>query len=373
MTSRTYWLNLFTIETWNEFLAAGSGVTGFSESRWSTVRNIKPGDYMLCYLTKVSRFVGVLEAVSEPFSDEERIWSKALYPSRVRVKPMVTLTPETAIPITDLRENLSIFQGISNPNAWSGHVRGSPTKWSAIDGKAVMTALVTAQETPVVRPLPTRHSRTARRSSSRGEENSAGIVIDDSVGESSSVTSTDTQHDEIQWMLLKLGSEMGLDVWVARNDRKRSFDGRTFADVPRIKKSLPLQFDAETMQIIEHIDVLWLRNNSIAAAFEIESTTAIYSGLLRLSDLLAMHPNLSIPLYIVAPDDRHDKVLREVARPTFTHRESPLYKVCRLIVFSTLRSQFSRLRDLGPYLKPEVLDRLSIDCTPDNVSIDGGE
>ena len=41
----------------------------------------------------------------------------------------------------------------------------------------------------------------------------------------------------------------------------------------------------------------WLKGNAVVAAFEIESTTSIYSGLLRMSDLIAMQPNLNIPLY----------------------------------------------------------------------------
>ena len=50
---------------------------------------------------------------------------------------------------------------------------------------------------------------------------------------------------------------------------------------------------------------------------EIEHTTSIYSGLLRMSDLVAMQPNLQIPLFIVAPDVRRNKVIEEVNRPTF--------------------------------------------------------
>lgn len=54
--------------------------------------------------------------------------------------------------------------------------------------------------------------------------------------------------------------------------------------------------------------MLWLRKNSIAAAFEVECTTAVYSGLLRMSDLLALQPDLDIKLYLVAPDERRGKV-----------------------------------------------------------------
>ena len=112
-----------------------------------------------------------------------------------------------------------------------------------------------------------------------------------------------TLHTEIQWLLLKLGGDMGLDVWVARNDRSRSFNGQTFGTLQGLKQKLPLQFDEATTRTIELIDVLWLKGNAIQAAFEIESTTSIFSGLLRMADLITMQPNLNIPLYIVAPSN----------------------------------------------------------------------
>jgi hypothetical protein len=43
-----------------------------------------------------------------------------------------------------------------------------------------------------------------------------------------------TTHEEIQLLLLKLGSELGLDVWVARNDRNRGFNGEIFQDTPSL-------------------------------------------------------------------------------------------------------------------------------------------
>lgn len=84
--ARTYWLDLFTVETWKEFLDHGSDMSGFSERRWPSVQKMKPGDYLLCYLTRVSRWVGLLEVVGEPFIDEEPIWSSQVYPSRVPVQ-----------------------------------------------------------------------------------------------------------------------------------------------------------------------------------------------------------------------------------------------------------------------------------------------
>jgi hypothetical protein len=95
---------------------------------------------------------------------------------------------------------------------------------------------------------------------------------------------------------------------------------------------------------IELVNVLWLKGNAVVAAFEIESTTSIYSGLLRMSDLIAMQPNLNIPLYLVAPDERRQKVFAEVNRPTLSRLSPPLVDLCRFIAFSALRDQLGQVR-----------------------------
>jgi len=94
----------------------------------------------------------------------------------------------------------------------------------------------------------------------------------------------------------------------------------------------------------------------------IESTTSIYSGLLRMSDLIAMQPNLNIPLYLIAPDERREKVLIEVNRPTFSRLSPPLAEVCRYIAFSALPERLSQVAPFVRYLKPDFLDDLSESC-----------
>jgi hypothetical protein len=84
--AQTYWLDLFTVETWQEFLDHGGDVTGFREKRWKTVQKIKHGDYLLCYLTGASRWVGLLEVTSEPVYDEAPIWKSDVFPSRVGIR-----------------------------------------------------------------------------------------------------------------------------------------------------------------------------------------------------------------------------------------------------------------------------------------------
>lgn len=369
---RTYWLNLFSPLTWEQFLTAGATVTGFRANRWSQVQRITVGDYMLCYLTQVSRFIGILEVTSEPYQDPSRsIWDDD-FPCRVKVQMVAQLPIDASIPITTLSDRLSFFQNLRSPNAWSGQVRGSPTRWRVSDGKEVVAAILEAQTHPVIRPIDKRKMKPRLSSISTP---TGLITIPENESQLSRAlpdyrpvppqNSETTTHTEIQWMLLKLGSDLGLDIWAARNDRNRSANGQSFAELPRMRMELPHQFDEATSRTIELIDVLWLRGNAIVAAFEIESTTVIYSGLLRMSDLLAMQPNLNIPLYVAAPDERREKVKIEVNRPTFSRLSPPLREACRFISFSTLRERLPEIAPFVQYLKPDVLEELSESCVID--------
>ena len=57
----------------------------------------------------------------------------------------------------------------------------------------------------------------------------------------------------------------------------------------------------------------------IDAAFEIENSTSIYSGLLRFADLTMVAPNTVYPMFIVAPGERRNRVREQLARPSFRY------------------------------------------------------
>jgi hypothetical protein len=154
---------------------------------------------------------------------------------------------------------------------------------------------------------------------------------------------------------------MSYQVWVARNDRGRLFYNNFDSNAVNLIDELPTQFDTVTNKVIEMIDVLWLKGNSIIAAFEIECTTSIYSGLLRMSDLLALQPNININLYIVASEERRRKVRDEILRATFRIRENPLSDMCGFISIEELLEKVDGLRELGlvSSIKPEFLDEIA--------------
>lgn len=130
----------------------------------------------------------------------------------------------------------------------------------------------------------------------------------------------DRTHTEVQGWLRDLGLALGFAVWVAANDRGRLHGTGRLGDGCLETLPGPLE-ESPGSEAIRLIDVLWLERASgaVAAAFEVEHTTSIYSGIVRLLDL-ALGPGCSSAkgLFLVAPDDREETVRSQLRRPAFS-------------------------------------------------------
>jgi type II restriction enzyme len=130
----------------------------------------------------------------------------------------------------------------------------------------------------------------------------------------------------MQGILAEIGQKLGHRVWIARNDHSKDyrfgdyrFGDDTFEDSRFGKlKELTMEgfpiggLEKQVEKISKLIDVIWLDKNDqfkVVALFEIECTTAIHSGLLRMGDFVAnvklnpvtfIDPNF--PIYVVIPE-----------------------------------------------------------------------
>jgi hypothetical protein len=145
-----------------------------------------------------------------------------------------------------------------------------------------------------------------------------------------------SKHNQIQLLLAKIGRKFNYKVWIASNDKNRIYAGErlgdySIPDLPYLNGVSP-----KSQRMIELIDVLWLKStgSKIIAAFEVESTTSIYSGLLRMSDLKLALDNLTFPVYIAVPQNRTQLVQEQLSRNTFQHLE--LHEICRYFSFEDL-------------------------------------
>lgn len=144
---------------------------------------------------------------------------------------------------------------------------------------------------------------------------------------------------QIQGLLSKIGEEMGFDIWLPNPDRARVAKVWQPRNPRTLLTSLPLSYDRTTLSTISLIDVIWIKNKrSIARAFEVEHTTSIYSGILRMADLVALQPDISIKLHIVAPLDRQEKFATEIRRPVFSYMTNgSLSDMCTFISYDDVK------------------------------------
>ena len=139
-----------------------------------------------------------------------------------------------------------------------------------------------------------------------------------------------SEHVKIQWKLILLGLKTGSRVWVPRNDQQKIQTEYKFNE---FEPSFSAGIDMPA-KYVENIDVVWKEEFRIDAAFEIEHTTAIYSGLLRFADLKIIAPNINYPLFIVAPVAKKNRVFEQMRRPVF--KRLGLDKEVRYISYETI-------------------------------------
>lgn len=159
----------------------------------------------------------------------------------------------------------------------------------------------------------------------------------------------DRTHTDIQGRLRDLGHALGFDVWVAANDRSRPFGNGRLADgcIAQLPSSVQGGGDAVAL-----IDVIWfVGGGAPAAAFEVEHTTSIYSGIVRLLDL-AQGAAISdkLPLFLVAPDKREDEVKEQLLRPAFRITTQNLK--LRYLPYGELEKNREAMSRFGQGLKP---------------------
>jgi hypothetical protein len=93
-------------------------------------------------------------------------------------------------------------------------------------------------------------------------------------------------------------------------------------------------------------------NPKIVCAFEVEKSTSIYSGILRLSDMAFSLPDHQSSLYIVTPDAREKEVKIQLSRPSIRNLETPI----KYILMSELRTHCDALCKLGDSYR--IMDKI---------------
>lgn len=361
-----YFVDLFSPETYEAFTKSEQNISGFRVRQENAASRIKVGDKLICYMTKLSRWVGVLEITSEYFQDDKPIF----YPNddpfiiRFKVKPLAWLPKEKGFPIRDSRiwNNISFTQGYDvNSSFWTGKLRNSLNPLDEKDGKFLENIILSQVENGEIFDIDEQeYEKLVTHKVKRVDKIVTVSVPQDNPVEGNSgmpIAQTDVRESiKMQALLAKIGAEMGMKIWIPRNDKVAVLgEWKSDAKSESVIEILPLNYDETTLKTIEQIDILWLKGRSIVRAFEVEHTTSIYSGILRMADLLALQPNMDIKLHIVAPEERREKVFQELRRPVFSLLErGPLSESCTYLGYESI-VEISKEKHL-PHLSDSVLD-----------------
>ena len=182
-----------------------------------------------------------------------------------------------------------------------------------------------------------------------------GAKLPDSPKDEGETLETIRQHTEVQWILKQLGFLLGCKVFIAKNDGTQQYKGEP------LNQGCIEKLPNQGMKDSQHrraslIDVVWVEKDVIKFAFEVECTTSIYSGILRMSDLVYTMPYNTIKGIIITPDSRKEKVVEQLERPTFSSER--VKDLMRYYTIEELRGLYDSLTKIvvtPGTVKPDIL------------------
>ena len=260
-----YFLDLCTPETWSNFRQlTGSSVTGFRDKerqRRIAEEQVSKGDIFLCYLTRLSRWCGVIQVQSEVYFDDTPIHDDPdPFTIRFKVEPVVVLEPEFAIPIyeDEIWNELSITKRYERGHrGWTGFFRNSLNRIDDSDGNHLVELLQRQQEKPKNYPLTEKDKRrlTGKRKVRTLDREVEIEIPDDDEDEillelNTQVPTEPDSRESIQMQskVAQIGAEMGFRVWVPRNDKARVLNHVPSSMHENFLESLPLNYDDTTLR-----------------------------------------------------------------------------------------------------------------------------
>lgn len=148
------------------------------------------------------------------------------------------------------------------------------------------------------------------------------LVVPDTVIEPGMDIEVARRHAQIQIALVEIGRQLGFRTWVAHNDRGIMYKGQRLGEmrgvIVRLEEVNLLEGFDEARRAAQLIDCIWFKNARLMpAVIEIEHSTGVRSGLVRMKNFQDTAPPVPARWVIAAPDEDRDKVLRECSLPQF--------------------------------------------------------
>lgn len=223
-----YWTDLFTPETYEAFTRSDRSVSGFRETQRGMAERVRVGDKFICYMVRMSRWIGVLEVLDGPFVDDTPIFLPEVDPFiiRFKVSPTAWLPINQTLPIQDeaVFSRLTFTRSIQDGGYWLGPLRRSLHKLDDEDGQFLTDLLVRQSKEQKTFEVDHDHYERALKHRIQRPDGSVTVTVPDDLSEPNedvTQTPTDRESIRIQADLCRIGAAMGMKVWLPNADRSR--------------------------------------------------------------------------------------------------------------------------------------------------------
>ena len=223
-----YFIDLFSPETYEAFARSPRDISGFRLRHKKMAERIKHGDVFVCYLTRLSRWFGLLDVIEGPFLDDKPIFvpENDPFPVRFRVRTALWLPIDKAIPIHDqtIWTGLSFTRELEKGSlAWTGKVRGSLVRLDDQDGKFLAEKLTAQAASGETYPINEQDARKLATHTVTRSDKVVTVVVpedSDSMVEAEVAPEAETRESiRIQALIATIGAQMGMSIWLPRADR----------------------------------------------------------------------------------------------------------------------------------------------------------
>lgn len=333
-----HYVVLFSPESYQNFAAAPHTLI-VPARRAAILQSVQVGDTLLAYLPALTRWIGTL-TVTAPAQPLDA------FKMKVAVQAEVWLPLERGVPISHPRvwSSLNFTRGRDKDMASAiPTLRTTFTLLDAADGSFLASLMAAHAENEVIFPYDeAAYTKRIGQPWSRADGRDLRALVTDlhdmDIEElfSANIEARDTVR--AQATLAHVGAKLGFTIWIPHLDRPAIFREWRPRQRPMLDSFEEFALAPLMRETLERFDMLWLHEQRIVRAFEVEHSYSVYLGILRIADFFALQPDAATRVHLVAPDSNRDKIFKEVMRPIWTAwQPAPLRDLFSFLSYAGVR------------------------------------
>ena len=151
------------------------------------------------------------------------------------------------------------------------------------------------------------------------------------------------EHVDAEALLLNIGNLLGYETYTPDKQKRSKRLNKVLKEIALLKE-IPAFTYEDVLEIVKNIDVIWFKDEYPECCFEVEHTTNVRDGLLRLYQISALK---GIKFFVVAPASVFPRFQKEILRKPFKEiKERYIFKTYEdLVKFFIEAIRYHKIKD----------------------------